>query len=163
MADGPVNRPAGSIPEDSAEVSLGDAITEVSDRATLLVQEEIALAKAEISEKVNSILAGSAAGILAGFFALLALIMVFEGLAWQLADITGWIWLGFLITIVLLLALAAGTGLFAYRSIKKGAPPTPDMAIEEAKKTRDQFAPPHGDTLPATPAPPASTGTQEGS
>jgi hypothetical protein len=39
----------------------------------------------------------------------------------------------------LLVILAAIAGFVAYRFFKKGAPPTPDMAIEEAKLTRAQF------------------------
>ena len=37
---------------------------------------------------------------------------------------------------VLLFLLAALAGFIAYRSVQAGAPPTPDMAIEEAKRTR---------------------------
>ena len=33
--------------------------------------------------------------------------------------------------------LAGLAGFIAYRSFQAGAPPTPDMAIEEAKKTRE--------------------------
>jgi hypothetical protein len=33
-------------------------------------------------------------------------------------------------------AIAAIAGLLALRFVKKGAPPTPDLAIEEAKETR---------------------------
>ena len=40
---------------------------------------------------------------------------------------------------VLLVLLAAIAGFVAYRFFKKGAPPTPDMAIEEAKLTKAQF------------------------
>jgi hypothetical protein len=34
-------------------------------------------------------------------------------------------------------ALGAAAGLYAYRSFRKGAPPTPAMAIDEARKTRE--------------------------
>ena len=33
--------------------------------------------------------------------------------------------------------LAAIAGLIGYRWIKKGAPPTPDMAIDEAKRIKE--------------------------
>ena len=33
--------------------------------------------------------------------------------------------------------VAAGAGLFAYRSVQAGAPPTPDLAIEEARRTKE--------------------------
>jgi hypothetical protein len=37
----------------------------------------------------------------------------------------------------LLVGIAAG--LFAWRSFKAGAPPTPDMAIEQARKAKETF------------------------
>ncbi len=39
----------------------------------------------------------------------------------------------------MLFLIAALAGLFALRLFKKGAPPTPDLAIEEARKTRAQL------------------------
>ena len=48
------------------------------------------------------------------------------------------IWLGFAITTGILLLLTAIAGLLAKRWLSSG-PPTPDMAIEEAKLTRESF------------------------
>jgi hypothetical protein len=39
----------------------------------------------------------------------------------------------------LLFLLAALAGLLAFRLFKKGSPPTPDMAIAEARKTRAEL------------------------
>jgi hypothetical protein len=39
----------------------------------------------------------------------------------------------------LLFLLAILAALLAYRLFKKGAPPTPDLAIEEAKRTRAEL------------------------
>ena len=41
--------------------SLGDVVSEVSEKASLLVREEIELAKAEITEKVTKLGKGAAA------------------------------------------------------------------------------------------------------
>ena len=38
-----------------ADKSLGDIVTEVTEKASLLVREEIELAKAEVSEKVTKL------------------------------------------------------------------------------------------------------------
>ena len=38
---------------------------------------------------------------------------------------------------VILIVLGAIAGLIAARVVKRGAPPTPDMAIEEARRIRD--------------------------
>ena len=48
----------------------------------------------------------------------------------------GAISLGFLITGGILLLLGLIGGLLALRFFRRGSPPTPELAIEEAKKTR---------------------------
>ena len=45
--------------------------------------------------------------------------------------------------------LAALAGFIAYRSFKAGAPPTPDMAIEEAKRTKEAIEHPELETYVA--------------
>lgn len=124
----------------TAEKSLGDVVGDVSTKASLLVREEIELAKAEISEKVTSLAKGSGVAIAAGVFAVFALIYFFEGLAWFFNDlfdvVTTSPWVGFLIVFGILVVLAAIAGMIGIRWIKRGAPPTPDMAIEEAKLIR---------------------------
>ena len=125
-------------PPDSAEKSLGDIVGEVSDKASLLVRDEIELAKAEVQEKVTRLGKGAAVGAAAGVFAFFALIFFLHALSWFFADLFDFsgIWAGFLITTFILLILGGVAGLLAYRFLQKGAPPTPDLAIEEAKRTR---------------------------
>jgi hypothetical protein len=36
--------------------------------------------------------------------------------------------------------IAAGAGLFAFRAMKAAAPPVPEMAIQEAKLTREAIS-----------------------
>jgi Putative Actinobacterial Holin-X, holin superfamily III len=123
----------------TAEKSLGETVNDVSTKASLLIREEIELAKAEISEKVTSLAKGSGVAIAAGVFAVFALIYFFEGLAWffnDLLDVGESVWIGFLIVFGILIVLAAIAGMIGVRWIKRGAPPTPDMAIEEAKLIR---------------------------
>jgi uncharacterized membrane protein YqjE len=117
--------------------SLGEIVTRVSENVSLLVREEIELAKAEVEQKVKAIARGAAAGALAGFFVLLALIFFLDTAAWGINDALDSLWLGFLIVAVALLAFAAIGGLVAMRSFRSGAPPTPDQAIEEAKLIRE--------------------------
>lgn len=122
------------------EMSVGELVFEISDRASVLVREEIELAKTEVTEKLNRLVRGSVVGLAAGVFVLLALMMVMHGIAWLLNDLVfDNFWAGFFVEAGLFLAIAAGAGLFAYRSFKKGAPPTPDMAIEEAREIRAAF------------------------
>ena len=123
-------------PED--ERSVAELVFDVSERASSLVREEIELAKAEVSEKVGKLLRGSVVGVAAGTFAFLALILVMQGVAWLLAEevFDGNAWPGFFVEAALFLLVAAGAGLFAYRSVQAGAPPVPEQAIEEAKQIR---------------------------
>ncbi len=127
----------GVTQQDSADKQLGDIVGNISKQASLLVSEEIALAKAEVSEKVSKLGKGIAGFALAGFFALMMLIFLLHTLAWGFADWFGLKqWVGYAITTGLLLLLTGLSALIGLRMVKKGTPPTPEMAIEEAKKTQ---------------------------
>jgi uncharacterized membrane protein YqjE len=126
----------------TAEKSLGDVVGDVSTKASLLVREEIELAKTEISEKVSRLAKGGAVAAAAGVFAVFALIYLFEGLAWffnDLLNVQNAYWAGFLIVFGILIVLAGIAGWIGIRWIKKGSPPTPALAIEEAKRTRAEI------------------------
>ena len=132
----------GVPPKQDAEKNLGEIVAEVSEKASLLVQQEIELAKAEISQKVTSLTRGTVIGIAAGVFAIFGITMLFHTLAWFLNDLLNWEtsnWAGFLVVTVALFILAGLAAFIAARLFKKGAPPTPDMAIEEAKRTRAEL------------------------
>ena len=121
--------------------SVGELVIDVSEKTSTLVREEIALAKAEVSEKVSKLIKGGVVGIAAGVFLLLFLAMLMHAIAWLLNDLffEDTVWLGFLIEALFWLLIAGLAGFVAYRSIQSGAPPTPDMAIEEAKLTKQTF------------------------
>ena len=125
-------------PQDPSGRPLGDLVSDVSIQTSSLIREEIELAKAEVREKVNSLVKGSVVGIAAGTFAFLALILIMHGIAWLLNDLffDDNVWLGFFLEALLFLIVAAIAGLVAAKAFKKGAPPTPDLAIEEAKRTK---------------------------
>lgn len=128
----------GTPPPPPDDRSVSDLVFDVAERSSILVREEIELAKTEISEKVAKLLRGSAVGVAAGVFAFLALILVMQGLAWLLAEelFEGNAWPGFFVEAALFLLVAAGAGFFAYRALRAGAPPVPSQAIEEAKLTK---------------------------
>ena len=129
-------RPDHTPPDDR---SVGELVVDVSERVSILVREEIELAKTEIREKLTKLLQGSVVGIAAGIFALAGLAMLLNGIAWLLNDLffEGDIWAGFMIEALFWFVVAAGAGFFAYRSVQAGAPPTPDLAIEEARRTKE--------------------------
>jgi hypothetical protein len=120
--------------------NIATAITEVSERMTILVRDEIALAKAEVSVKVSSLARGTAAVAAGAVFGIFAVVFALETLAWGLDDIlvggTGGLWEGFGIVFGVLLLMTLGAFMFAWRKLKVGAP-TPKMAIDEAKLIRE--------------------------
>ena len=132
---------------DQQPSDLARAIQDITEKAQLLVREEIALAKAEMTEKVSKLLKGAIFGIVAGVFAVFALVYLLHALSWGLWEALGGdtnFWLGFVITGVLILILGAIAGFIAMRLIKKGTPPKPELAIEEAQLIKG--------TLTASPA-----------
>ena len=141
----PPDPPHTEQPRD--DMSVGEMVFDVSERVSTLVREEIELAKTEVTEKIQALLRGGAVGIAAGVFALMGLAMLMHAFAWLLNDLffDDTVWLGFLIEAIFWFLVAAGAGYFAYRSLQKGSPPTPDLAIEEAKRVRQTL---EGSTTP---------------
>jgi len=129
-------------PPDGADKSLGEIVAEVSEKASQLVREEIELAKAEVTDKVSKLTRGAVIAAAAGVFLVFGITMFFHGLAWFLDDVFNWednIWAGFAVVTALLFVLAILAALLAYRLFKKGSPPTPELAIEEARRTRAEL------------------------
>ena len=122
--------------ENGKPENFATAVTEVSERMSVLVREEIELAKAEVTAKASSIARGAAAIAAGAVFGVFAIVIGLLTVAWGLNSIFNSLWLGFLITFLILLGLAAGAFLLARRMLRVGAP-TPTMAIDEAKKIRD--------------------------
>jgi uncharacterized membrane protein YqjE len=121
--------------------NIATAITEVSERATLLVREEIELAKAEVTEKAAKLVKGAVVGVAAGVFFMTALVFALVGCAWLLyfylpVGEFAYFW-GFFAMAVILVILGVLAGLIAAKVVKKSSPPVPNMAMEEARKIRE--------------------------
>jgi len=130
-----------STPPPNSDKSVGEIVSEVSEKASLLVREEIELAKAEVTSKVKTLGKGAGVGAAAGVFLFFAFVMFLFTMSFfwvDLLNIEVSIWIGFGITTLILVILAVIAGLLAKKWLSSG-PPTPDMAIQEAKATRDQF------------------------
>ena len=125
--------------DNGADKNLGEIVSEVSEKASLLVREEIELAKAEVTQKVKTLGKGAAVGAAAGVFLLFAFVMFLHAVAWFFNDLLDSSpWVGFGIVTVLFVLMAAIAGLLAKRWLSSG-PPTPDLAIEEARLTRQSL------------------------
>ena len=121
------------MPADNDNVAA--ALTEVSDRLSVLVREEVELAKAEVTGKLSSLARGAAAVAVGAVFGVFALVFALLTLAWGLNSALSSLWLGFLIVLLMLLIFTVSAFLFAKSKLKVGAP-KPTMAIDEARKIR---------------------------
>jgi uncharacterized membrane protein YqjE len=127
--------PTGSPKEITA------AIQEISERAQVIVREEIELAKTEITIKLTKLAKGAAIGGAAAVFIMGALLLALHGLAWLaywvLPVSSGAYFWGFFLVAAVLFVLGILAGLIAARFFKSGSPPKPDLAIEEAQRIRE--------------------------
>jgi hypothetical protein len=135
MADGVEPRPPGS-----GEKSLGEIVADVTSKLQLLIREEIELAKVEVTSKLKKL--GTGAGMATAALVTLTFftIFFFFGLAYLLNDLFDWeedaVWAGFGVVALFFLIVTILLVVIGLRLIKKGSPPAPEMAIEEAKATR---------------------------
>ena len=101
------------------------------------------LAKAEISSKLVRLLTGAAVGIAGGMFIVVAALFVLIGLAYLFwyeffpRDEVFW---GFFVVAGGLVLMGCLSGLIAAKALRRATPPTPNMAIDEARKIREAVA-----------------------
>jgi len=127
---------------DNSQANIIAAINEVSDKAQLLVREEIELAKTEVTEKLTTLARGLAIGIAAGVFVLAGLLMLLHGTAWlawyvlPVGNSLNYFW-GFYLVAGILFIVGGIAGFLAARWLRSVQSPAPEMAIEEAKLIRE--------------------------
>lgn len=133
MADVLNGRPARPV----TDQSTSELVQRASEQITTLVRDEIALAKAELTEK------GKHAGIGVGLFggggvlalygvgALIATLIIVLNLFLPL-------WLAALIMTVLLFAVAGVLALLGKKQVTQAVPPEPKAAIESVKADVDE-------------------------
>ncbi len=120
----------------TAGPGLGAAAKQVAEHASALARLELELAALEVGRKVKALAIGLGLGLGAVLFLLFALGFALATAAAAIALVVS-TWLALLIvtggTLLLALVLAGlALGLF-----KKGTPPLPKQAIEEAKLTTE--------------------------
>jgi hypothetical protein len=126
----------------NSQATIVAAINEVSDKAQLLVREEIELAKLEVTEKITKLAWGAAVGFAAGIFVITGLLFLLHGLAWlawyalPVGNSLNFFW-GFFLVAGVLFILGGLAGFLAARWLKSVSSPAPEMAIEEAKLIRE--------------------------
>jgi len=125
---------------DSPTHDLAQTVQEITERVTLLVHEEIELAKAEVTGKVTKLLRGIVIGVAAGIFVVIGLLFLLHGMAWlawyALPVGNSSVFWGFFVVAGLLFLLGGLSGYLAAKFFKDSTPPVPEMAIDEAGKIR---------------------------
>ncbi len=118
----------------NSDVSFGDAAKDVAEHASRLASLEFELAGLELKRKVANLGLGIGLGVGAALFALYA---IGFGLACLAAVLMIFLdaWLALLLVFGGLLLIAIILGLIGLNRIKRGTPPVPEQAIEEAKRT----------------------------
>ena len=112
---------------------VGELLKQLSQETTLLVRQELELAKAELSEKGKA--AGVGAGLLggAGVTALVGLIALMVTIVAAL-DTAMDTWLAALITTALFFAAAGVQALVGRKRLQDATPPTPEQTTESVKE-----------------------------
>lgn len=132
---------AGLADNTAGQAAIAKSLQEISEKSQLLIREEIELAKLEVTEKVTKLAKGAAVGIVAGVFAIFGLNLLLHGLSWLAFYVlpvpSQAVFWGFFLVAGVLFLLGGLAGFLASRFLKGGAPPTPEMAIEEGKKIKD--------------------------
>jgi uncharacterized membrane protein YqjE len=122
--------PHDGPPEQLSELPTAQLLRRLSDQTSLLMREEVALAKAELSEKGRR--ASRGAGMFGGaaLFALYGVgaLVATAILALSLAVAT------WLIVAVVLLALAAIMALAGKQQVERATPPLPEQTVETVKE-----------------------------
>jgi hypothetical protein len=117
-------------------MGLSDATKRVADHARSLVQLEVRLAVAEVKRKAVALGLGIGLTLGASLFAVLALCFGLAAGAAALALVLP-VWLALLVMFGGLFLIAGLLGAVGVGLLRRGAPPVPEEAIDEARRTRE--------------------------
>jgi putative superfamily III holin-X len=115
---------------------VGAAVKQVAEHTSSIVRLELELAALELRRKVVSLGLGIGLGIAAAVMLVFMVAFVYAAIGAALALVMP-TWAALLVVAGILLLQAALFGLFALNRIKKGTPPLPEQAIQEAKLTTE--------------------------
>jgi len=122
------------IPSAEPKPGVGDAAKQVAEHASALARLELELAGLELKRKAGALGTGVGLSVGAAIFALFALGFLFATAAAALALVVD-TWLALLIVSLALLVVAGILGLIGLKLVRRGTPPVPEQAIQEAKLT----------------------------
>lgn len=122
------------MPTQETDVSLGSAAKLVAEKASTIARLELELASMELKKKAAALGVGIGLAVGAVAVAFYGIGFLFATVAAGLAEFMP-VWLSLLIVTLGLLLTAGVLGALAVRSLKRGTPPVPQQAIDEAKLT----------------------------
>jgi len=123
-------------PATENHTGLGQAAKQVAEHASALARLEMELAALELKRKVASLGIGIGLAVTGGVLALFGLGFGLAAVAAALATFLS-TWLALLIVFGVLMLLAGLLAVIGLGRIRKGTPPVPEQAIDEAKKTTE--------------------------
>lgn len=132
MADAVNSRPTGP----TQELSTGELVQRATEQVSRLIRDELALARAELTQKGKhagigvGLFGGGGALALYGLGALVAAAILLLALAVPA-------WLAALIVAVVLFALAGILALIGKRQVKQAVPPVPTAAADSVRADVD--------------------------
>jgi uncharacterized membrane protein YqjE len=115
---------------------VGAAAKEVAERASALTRLEIELATLELKKKATSLGLGVGLGVGAAVFAVLGLMFALAAITAAIA-LTVSAWVALLVMTGAMFVLAGIAGALALGRFRRGTPPVPEKAIQEAKLTTE--------------------------
>lgn len=126
--DGSADAPASSQPH------VGATAREIAEHASALTRLEIELAVLEVKRKVTALGLGAGMAVGAAILTVFAVVFLFAAIAAAIA-IELPVWAALLIVTGGLLAVAAALAAVGIAALRRGTPPVPKQAIEEARLT----------------------------
>jgi uncharacterized membrane protein YqjE len=126
------------VRDEHGQQSVGELVGRATGQLSLLVRQEVSLAKAELAEKSRR--AGRGGGLLGaagavGYVGLMALSAA--GVA--ALSLTLPVWAAALVVTAVLLALAAALAVTGRAQLRRAAPPTPERALDSVRADMDEI------------------------
>jgi uncharacterized membrane protein YqjE len=132
MTDVPSNTGTGG-----SQASTAELVRQAAEQISRLVRDELALAKAEMTEKGKK--AGVGAGMLGGggLVALYGMAALLTAVVLGLAEAMP-AWLAALVVAVVLFAVAGVLAVYGRKQVQRATPPVPQEAVDSVKADIDE-------------------------
>lgn len=122
-------------PGGGTEPALGDLFRQLAQDSAILVRQEVALAKAELSENVKSVARDAAKIAVGAVVAAVGALVMVAFLVLLLGDVVGKYWAGALIVGVLFVAIGAFLAMGAMKRLKKDSL-APEQTLQTLKEDK---------------------------